>query len=300
MDFSSSQKEYAARAYKLGWLDFRVLDNEAIANWLAGDGKWPLGKPVSTTYSDWGLTEFQLNDSASKAAQDREELRKRKTQIKFAGQDYSALDTDYAPLIAAVIADLSGTDAFVNVDGYLKGLADIDPSKGGSGGSSGGTQSRGSRTSDASMSDDQKKAVGLVGELIARVWIEKFHLGKHRIEVSDACWVSRYRDEALGTDTGNDLLGYDFVVRLNKVTYFYEVKASAGDAQIFEMGPTEIVAAMHYRVDQNNKYRILYVANALDPNRRSVTLLPNPFSREGEKKLRTIGRGSVTYEFALS
>lgn len=94
-------------------------------------------------------------------------------------------------------------------------------------------------------------------------------------------------------------MGYDFRVQLKSTTYYYEVKASTGDAHVFEMGPTEIGAALRYRADQDKKYRILYISNVLDPKRLAVTLLPNPFSREGESKLRAVGRGSVTYEFAV-
>ena len=125
-------------------------------------------------------------------------------------------------------------------------------------------------------------------------------MDRHRIEISDNCWVSRYREEALGTDTGNDGLRYDFVVRFKATTYYYKVKASTGDAQVFEMGPTEIAAAMRYRADRDSRYRILYIADAINPKRLSVTLLPTPFSRDGEQKLRAIGRRSVAYEFGFS
>ena len=38
----------------------------------------------------------------------------------------------------------------------------------------------------------------------------------------------------------------------------------------------------------------------MDPKLVRATVLLNPFSREGEKKLRAIGRGSVKYEFEVS
>jgi hypothetical protein len=95
-------------------------------------------------------------------------------------------------------------------------------------------------------------------------------------------------------------LGYDFVVQLSSTTYYYEVKASIGNPRFFEMGPTEIGAALRYKADRDNRYRILYVAFATDPQRAAATILVNPFSREGQKKLRAIGRGSVKYEFGLA
>jgi hypothetical protein len=65
------------------------------------------------------------------------------------------------------------------------------------------------------------------------------------------------------------------------------------------MGPTEIVAAHRYRGDKEHRYRVLYVSNATDHKRTKITLLPNPFSKEGVKALRPVGRGSVTFEFKL-
>jgi hypothetical protein len=149
------------------------------------------------------------------------------------------------------------------------------------------------------LSDEQKKAIGLVGEISAREWIKRYHREKHNVELDDECWVSGYRNSVLGTSSGNDMLGYDFTVQLKSTTFYYEVKASTGDFQVFEMGPTEIGAAQRWKADKESKYRILYVANATDPKRMRISLLPNPFSKVGLKKLRPIGRGSVTYAFEI-
>jgi hypothetical protein len=102
----------------------------------------------------------------------------------------------------------------------------------------------------------------------------------------------------LGDNGGNEFLGYDFLVKLKGGTcYYYEVKASQGDSGVFEMGPTEISAAHRYRADGDNKYRILYVSHILDRKHLDINVLPNPFSRDGSKKLRAVGRGSVKFEF---
>ena len=101
-------------------------------------------------------------------------------------------------------------------------------------------------------------------------------------------------------DTGNDLLGYDLIVRLKSVTHYFEVKASIGDSGEFKMGPTEIATAYKYRADKDHRYRVLYVANATEHKRMRTTMLPNRFSKEGVQKLRAVGQGSVTYEFVLA
>ena len=121
------------------------------------------------------------------------------------------------------------------------------------------------------MSDTQKKAIGLVGEVCARKWIAL----THSIDVDESVWVSRYRDAVLITGGGSDLLGYDFVVATKSRTYYYEVKASSGDPRRFEMGPTEIGSALRYKADRDHRYRILYIAFATDPARTQATL-PRP------------------------
>ena len=147
------------------------------------------------------------------------------------------------------------------------------------------------------MSDEQKMAVGLIGELWAREWIRL----RHGLDsVGESMWVSCYRDSVLNTGGGWDGWGYDFIVATKSRTYYYEIKASTGDPRRFEMGPTEIGAAQRYRNDREHRYRVLYLANVSDPARMTATLLANPFSEKAVGKFRAVGKGSVAYEFDLA
>jgi hypothetical protein len=175
----------------------------------------------------------------------------------------------------------------------------MQDSQGGASGG-GGSRSSGGTYSDSSISDEQKAAIGFIGERWAFEWIKAFHKKQHNRQLEDNCWVSGYRNLVLGGASGRDDLGYDFEVQLSSTTYYYEVKASSGDPSYFELGPTEIGAALRYKADGNNKYRVLYVANAMDPKNVQVTVLQNPFSKDGEKKFRAVGRGSVKYQFDVS
>ena len=144
------------------------------------------------------------------------------------------------------------------------------------------------------MTDLQKSAVGLLGELWAGAWLAR----RHGLEaVDESMWVSGYRDAVLGVSGGMDTLGYDFIVATKSRTYYYEVKASTGDPQRFDMGPTEIIAAQAFRRDREHRYRIIYVSHAGEPDRTQIALLFNPFSVRGEEKFRMVGKGNVTYEF---
>lgn len=302
-DPALKRQEFVVLAGQTGWLDFRLLDDAAIARWLEFHGAWPSGKPVSIDFADWGVSEDEVKNREAQAERDRAAQIKRRQQLIFGGREFSAQVDDYDDLIAAVNDGLKDAEALANINSSIRQLADLEgPSRGGSGGggASASSSGRGSRSADSSLSEDQKKSVGLVGELWAKEWIKRYHREKHNIELDDECWVSGYRNTALGTTSGNDSLGYDFAVQLKRTSFYYEVKASTGDFQTFEMGPTEIVAAERYKADKNNKFRILYVANATDPKRMKISLLPNPFSKAGLHKLRAVGRGSVTYAFEIS
>ncbi|MBW8328691.1 MAG: hypothetical protein K0M48_05930 [Thiobacillus sp.] len=282
-----------ARARDGGWLDFRPLDDDAIARWLTLEGIWPAGRAANPELAAWGLSATNVVSSEERAKAERAELQRRKSQVEFGGATFSALKDDYADIAAAVDASLTQATALQNVISSDAALVSLDTAKP-SGGSGSGSGRGTPKSPENAMSDDQKIAVGLIGELWAREWIRR----RHNVDaVGESMWVSRYRDLVLNTSGGLDLLGYDFIVTTKSRTYYYEVKASMGDPRRFEMGPTEIGAAQRYRADRDHRYRILYLAYVGDPSRMTPSLLANPFSAKGEGKFRAVGRGSVTYEF---
>jgi hypothetical protein len=68
-----------------------------------------------------------------------------------------------------------------------------------------------------------------------------------------------------------------------------------GDALEIELGTSEVAfAGRHVR---NDRYRIIFVRNALDSSRRTINMLPNPLSFP--QNFRTIGHG-MRYEFRLT
>ena len=295
-DPASKRQEFIARANSDGWLDFRLLDEKAIVRRLEAYGIWPANKELSIDFSAWGLTKEDFQNGEEQLKREREAERKERQTITVDGQGFSALGDQLNALVNAVTSHFEGSEAFKDLSGKTARLSDAEkPSP--SGGSGGGTGGKAKRLPDSGLSDEQKKAVGLIGELYAREWIKRHYREKHGLNLDDACWVSGYRNATLGSKSGDDRLGYDFIVRRKSVTHYYEVKASIGDSHVFEMGPTEIAAAHKFRSGKEHKYGVIYVANATDSKRINISLLPNPFSREGEMKLRAVGRGSVTFEF---
>ncbi len=276
-----------------GWLDFRVLDEDQIADWLTREGVWPVGHAPSADLASWGLSAESMARGEERVRSDRAEQQRRRTQVEFAGLTMSALSDGYAEIAVAIGNAVSHAPALKHVSSKEARLQPMDFEKA-SGGLGGGCQRGTTKLPETSMSDEQKLAVGLIGELWAREWLRR----RHRLEsVDESIWVSRYRDAVLNTSGGLDSLGYDFIVATKSRTYYYEVKASTGDPLRFEMGPTEIVTAQRYRADREHRYRILYVANVGDPRRMTFTLLANPFSAKGMGAFRTVGRGSVVYAF---
>jgi hypothetical protein len=58
------------------------------------------------------------------------------------------------------------------------------------------------------MRDDQRIALGLVGDIAARGWLGRRH--------ANVEWVSRYRNIGLADDADSYSSGYDFVARPGK------------------------------------------------------------------------------------
>ena len=109
---------------------------------------------------------------------------------------------DLAAAVALRVADATALKHVSSIDAELETTEPAKPS-GGSGGK------KASKSTQSAMSDDQKLAVGLMGELWAREWLRVRH-GLESIDESN--WVSGYRDAVLNTSGGLDTLGYDFIV----------------------------------------------------------------------------------------
>ena len=281
------------RARDHGWLDFRALDDAQIARWLSQEGLWPVGRAADSDCTAWGLSTAVVVSAEERAKAERVEQQQRRAQVDFAGSTMSALRDGYAGLAAAVASRVGEATALKHVSATEAELETMEQAKP-SGGPGGGSGRKPPKSPENSMSDEQRLAVGLIGELWVREWLRI----RHHLEVVDESnWVSGYRDAVLNTSGGQDTLGYDFIVARKSYTLYYEVKASTGDPLRFELGPTEIGAAQRWRSDRDHRFRILYVTYVGDPKRMRVTVLPNPFSTKAEGKFRPVGKGSVVYEF---
>ncbi|MBW5420145.1 DUF3883 domain-containing protein [Streptomyces sp. BG9H] len=132
--------------------------------------------------------------------------------------------------------------------------------------------------------EDQRSAIGLVGEVAARAWLQRRY--------ADVYWRSGYAAVVNGDRDASDSLGYDFEVTWRDTTRFFEVKAlsePSADRVEFELGPSEVDAARRHA--RGNRYRILLITSALAPEGRRVFELPNPFSAQGRDRFKIVSRG---------
>jgi hypothetical protein len=256
-----------------GWVDFDRLDQNRIAYWLARSGLWP---------SDWSsLASLAITheERAARAQQDesaRMAATTAKRQLAYSGGVFTfGVDTmgSLADHIAGLVA---GNAALLKTSARtVKGTApEIRPSSGGGGGGGGGGGTR--------RSDDERNLIGFFGEAIAFEWL-KSKYGTNRV-VDESCWKSMYRKQVFGGD-GNDSLGYDFEIVNGATHWYFEVKATTvpGPLQVqsLELGASEFRSAEACKADRRERYRILYITDALNPDKASIFPLPNPRSRQG-------------------
>ena len=134
------------------------------------------------------------------------------------------------------------------------------------------------------MSEEQRTAVGLVGEVTARAWLERRYQGVR--------WRSGYAAMIADDPDASDSWGYDFEAPYRNTSLYFEVKSIVDvprDLTEFELGDTEVRAAQDCA--GGDRYRILLVTSVLEPEARQVFVLPSPFSRGGAGRFRVVGRG---------
>ena len=131
-----------------------------------------------------------------------------------------------------------------------------------------------------SVNGPMQSLVGLAGEIHAYRALQKTYGAK---TVGPICWVSensRYKYPENATDDG---YGCDFVIRIDNKVHYVEVKATQGEDDTFDLGPSQVELAIGTTSRRNEEFVILHVLNALGDLPR-VRLLPNPYDREHRDK----------------
>jgi hypothetical protein len=268
--------------------DFELLDNARVISWLRGKGHWPHAMPPTTEHNELGLTQADVEQREREIALQKNAYDFERRSIEINNKRVLADSQNYTSIVEIISSTV--TNRFLASSPSLAKLSEM---KGSGGGKGKGGGAWGGGYGSNRLSEQQRGAIGLVGEYLAFQWL-KHHYGS---DVNDDSWKSSYRNYVLGGTAGSDSLGYDFEVIRKHTTLMFEVKASSSERAEIELGETEVNRAqLNHR---NNRYRILYIANVLDPKRRYIRVLPNPFSDRGRGLFRLAGTG-LRYQFKIT
>lgn len=268
-----------------GEVDFEAIGEGRLVGWLRRKGHWPDDMPPTLDLGELGLSEDDIERVRTQEEREATERDFQRRSIEFGGARYAGTPEDFAALADAVRQTI-GDSLLKTRAGWAQLTAAMPPRERAAGGKRGHRQAKIER-----MTDAQRSAVGLAGEVVALEWLKRRYGG-----ATDECWKSAYRDSVLGGARGDDSLGYDFEVPTGRTSYFFEVKATTGEQTQIELGESEIAAAQRHA--RGERYRILYIQNVLEPEHVRIHVLPNPFSARGRDVYRVVGSG-LRYAFGL-
>lgn len=275
--------------HSAGTLDFVPLDGELLAAWMHRVGTWPDPMPLTMDPAALGLTDADLTEATTERDAAREELLKAERRVTVHG---SVMDLE--PSMANLIERLSGHLAtspasLATPYRFTTPQTRTDPGRRGGG----GPRRPASRSVPRAqrLSDAQRDAIGIAGELTAFHWLR----AKERSPVDETCWKSTYVSYVYEGALGDDSLGYDFEVPRSDGSVMYEVKATSGDASMIELGESEVACAQEHA--KSGRWRLLIVEDVLSTEPR-VLMLPNPFGRDSRSLYRFVGN-SVRLRFRL-
>lgn len=129
-----------------------------------------------------------------------------------------------------------------------------------------------------------ENAIGYAGEIFVFESLKTKYVKSFTAD----CWKSENSTIYFPGKNGDDSLGFDFEFFHKKRKFLIEVKATMGHDYEFEMGYSEIRAAMEET--KNTEYRIAFVTRVFDDP--EILWLPNPFSQEGKDVFFIKGSGS--------
>lgn len=269
-----------------GALDFVVLDSPLLLEWLDRLDLWPAPMPLSATSADLGLSENDLEEASSE--QDAAKAAKIRAERQLTIYDeVIEVDLSFENVVERVADFLAGEPASLNTRFMTTSLQTLasEKSRRGRGGATRDSQPTERRKR---MSDVQRDAIGLTGEMIAFYWLRN----KERSPVDETCWKSSYVSFAFPGTLGDDGLGYDFAVPRAEGQVLYEVKATTSEhAGMIELGESEVATAQEFaRGKKRDRWRLLVVEYVLSTEPR-ILMLPNPFNPQSRGLYRFVGNG---------
>lgn len=279
-----------------GLLDFMFVARGQAPALLRRAGLWPFSMPEKLDANELGLTLDDLTHGERQRQAARRNADRKTRQIRFLDQDYDGASEEELEQLALAVrqemeANADRKERFLEASLFEQEETKTrrDPRS---------PRKRVPKTREKRMTEVQRAAVGYAGEVRALEWIR----WKYRLpdEVARAAWVSRYRRTGLAIEDGQDTLGYDFEVTLGSGRRIqYEVKASTHDPQAFDLGSTEVAAALEAGSRRRGvaEYRILYIPFVINPDKWRIVELPNPLAADTRKQFLELGQTGLKFGF---
>lgn len=272
-----------------GLLDFRLLTEEDILDWLIMLKAWPQGMARSLDIGELRLTEKDLRLHQEREVREQWQRERRRRTVRLDGQEVGLDEGSAVRLLQVVDAGIG--EELLATPPEPEDLPSIAARQ--------KWDRRGKRRVTPPLpptdrlTDEQRTLYGIVGERVAYHWLVRHYAA------TPESWRSTNRRFAFPDDLGDDSLGYDFAIpRKRGGDLFFEVKATGGGAghQTIEFSHGEVGFAEEHA--GNDCYRILFVHDALHSASRSIHVLPNPMSNRGRGAYRVADRG-IRYQFVL-
>ncbi|MGW1614573.1 sacsin N-terminal ATP-binding-like domain-containing protein [Streptomyces sp. NPDC002285] len=265
-----------------GMSDLLLLSKEQLLDEVRRAVGWPAGMPHTANPATLGLTDKDLAQTTARSQGSGGSIGAAPRTITIGDAEVRVGRDQFSAI--ADIASRTIDESFLAQTGRVR----LDTVAGVPRPRHGGASSAKPRIVVAKMTqanEDQRSAIGLVGEVAARAWLQRHY--------PDVKWTSGYAAVINDDHEASDSLGYDFEVAWRDTTRLFEVKALSepcAERVEFELGPSEVDAARRHA--RGNRYRILLITSALVPEERHVFELPNPFSAQGRDRFRGIAEVS--------
>ncbi|MFF0038859.1 sacsin N-terminal ATP-binding-like domain-containing protein [Streptomyces mirabilis] len=272
-----SATEVASAMDAEGLLDFEPIGTRTLIAWLQTHGHWPADMPATDRAADLGLHEPAPLPPSPPVGSTSLPAAPSGLSLLLNGRALPIGPDHLRDLARQVAADLTPDQLAASPQPGTPSAPALPRQR-----TTSAVAGRGGGYQAVPRDPQRDRAVGLAGEVAVAAWLERQY-GVPREE----SWKSGLRQHVLADGSGDDSLGYDFLIHDGDRTLLYEVKASTGDRGEFELGESEVERASHLRPDET--YAIVYVSHVLDSAHRRITPLPNPFSAPGLAGYRLVG-----------
>jgi hypothetical protein len=220
------------------------------------------------------VTDTDLAGAQGRLDAIRAERQRRHGIIKVCGDDFDSSPDNLEQLWAFLSTHISQGELASSMPLNLGKPSPLSPFKRPS--RPGGHALRPSSRPTQRPSKTQEDLIGLAGEIhVFRMLRQQY--GEDAVPAS--AWISENSLQVFKFNQADDTRGCDFAFTAKGRQYRVEVKASAGDDEMFTMGSSEIRLAMDIGTRGKRRretFVLVHVKNALS-RQPTATVLPNPY-----------------------